>query len=257
MLLPRQFGVFSFISLLFVGSSAVGAATADEFVKKGLEAERQMNLPAALKLFQEAAALKPDDPFILQRISRQYSDSTVNEALPEKRRELSERALVFSQRAYALDPKNPVNVLSMAICYGKLGLYGDTKARVENARLIRKYADEALALNPNYDWAHHVLGRWHYEVTELGGAKRFFVSMLYGGLPKASYAEAILHLQKAVSLAPGVVAHHIELGFAFRAAGRTDEARTEFARGLALPNLEIHDESSKRRATEALRTLAP
>lgn len=232
--------------------AAAAPQTVEQLVKQALEAERRMQPSDALVLFKQAAELKPNDAYLLQHISRQYSDCTVNEPSNDKRRELTEKALTYSQKAYALEPKNPVNVLSLAICYGKLGLYGDAKTRVENARLVRKFADEALALKPDYDWAHHVLGRWHFEVTELGGTKRLFVSMFYGGLPKASYAEAVIHLEKSVELAPTVVSHHVELGFALRAVGRNDEARKHFEKGLQLTSLDIHDEACKERARTAL-----
>lgn len=241
--------------LLLIGTLAVSGAdgtSSDELVKRGLEAESRMDPKAALELFERANALRPNDPFILQRISRQFSDSTVLTASPDEKRRLAEKALAYSQIAYEQAPKDPVNVLSLAICYGKLGLYGGAEEKVKNARMIKKYAEEALALDPNYDWAHHVLGRWHHEVAELGGTKRFLVKLFYGGLPTASFAESVKHLQRAVELAPDTVGHRIELGFAFRAAGRLDEARAELERGLELPAREIHDEPAKRRAREAL-----
>jgi len=236
--------------------SGADATSTDELVKKGLEAESRMDPKAALELFERANALRPNDPFILQRISRQFSDSTVLTASPEEKRRLAEKALAYSQIAYEQAPKDPVNVLSLAICYGKLGLYGGADEKVKNARMIKKYAEEALALDPNYDWAHHVLGRWHHEVAELGGTKRFLVKLFYGGLPTASFADSIKHLQRAVELAPDTVGHRIELGFAYRAAGRLEEARAELERGLNLPAREIHDEPAKRRAREALAAMS-
>lgn len=252
----RWFALSSVIAGLAVltpcALSAGDDVSADSWAQRGLAAEKNRDPLTALGCFQRANELKPGNAFILQRLSRQYSDCTVRESSPEKRRQLSESALLYSRQAYELEPKNPVYVLSMAICYGKLGLYGDARTRVENARLIKQFADEALALDPNYDWAHHVLGRWNREVADLGGAKRFFAGLLYGGLPKASYEEAIRHLEKAVELSPSVAAHHVELGFAYAAAGRQADARREWKAGLALPVREIHDEDAQRRAREAL-----
>jgi len=248
-------GQVTFAVLLLIGTLAASGAdptATDQLIKQGMEAESRMDPKGALELFERANALRPNDPFILQRISRQFSDSTVLTASPDEKRRLAEKALAYSQVAYEQAPKDPVNVLSLAICYGKLGLYGGAEEKVRNARMIKKYAEEALALDPDYDWAHHVLGRWHHEVAELGGTKRFLVKLFYGGLPTASFAESIKHLQRAVELAPDTVGHRIELGFAYRAAGRLDEARAELERGLELPAREIHDEPAKRRAREAL-----
>jgi hypothetical protein len=57
------------------------------------------------------------------------------------------------------------------------------------------------------------------------------------------------------ALAPDTLAHHLELGFAYLAAGRSREAREAFERGLALPEREKHDATAKERALEALRQL--
>ncbi|MBL9204319.1 MAG: hypothetical protein JNN01_04495 [Opitutaceae bacterium] len=243
------------LTLALAPSQGMAASKADDLVQQGLAAESRFDPKQALLLFQQADALRPNDPFILQRISRQYSDATTLTTQPDEKRRLAESALSYSLRAYELQPRNPVNVLSLAICYGKLGLYGDTETKVANARLIKQYAEEALALNPDYDWAHHVLGRWHYEVAELGGTKRLVVRLFYGGLPRASVEEAIRHLERAVQLAPEAVGHHIELGFAYLAAARPANARTAFNQGLTLPDKEIHDSTAKRRAREALAKL--
>lgn len=227
----------------------------ETWIQEARAAERRFDPQAALEKLLKAEQAHPGDAQVLQAISRQYSDSTVSEPSAEKRRALSEKALLYSKRAYDLEPKNPVYTLSLAICYGKLGLYGSNQERVANARLVHQYAEDALKLKPDYDWAHHVLGRWHYEVSELGGAKRFFAGMLYGGLPKASLKEAASHLGKAVELAPNIPAHHIELGQVFLAQGKIQEARFQFERGLALPSLDINDEACKRRAKTALASL--
>jgi tetratricopeptide (TPR) repeat protein len=234
----------------------VFAATADDLVKDGLAAEARLETGAALRLFLEADRLKPNDPFILQKIARQYSDSVVDTRNEAEKKRLAQTALDYSLRAVRLDPTNPENVLSVAVSHGKLAVYSDTRTKIQYSRLIKEEAERALALNPNYDWAHHVLGRWHYEVASLGPTTRFFVRLVYGGLPSASNDAAIVHLEKAVALAPQTLAHHLELGFAYLEAGRDGDARAAFERGLAFPSREKHDEDAKARAQRALSRLA-
>lgn len=227
----------------------------DALVRDALAAEARLDTQASLALFLKAEALRPDDPFILQRIARHYSDSEVDARDPAEKRRLARLALDYSERAYALEPDNPEIVLSLAISHGKLALYSDTRTKIKYSRLVKERAEQALSLDANYDWAHHVLGRWHYEVASLGAATRFFVDLIYGGLPDASPAAAVRHLERAVDLAPETVAHHLELGFAYLAAGRPADAREAFEHGLTLPTREKHDENAKRRAEAALRQL--
>lgn len=241
-------------SLPFTGRAVVSSA--DELIRNALAAEARLETSQALDLFLAAAKARPNDAFVLQKIARQYSDLSVD--LPDEaaKRAAVEKALDYSRRAVALAPNRAENVLSLAICYGKLGLLSDTRDKVRYSRLLREEAERALALDPTYAWAHHVLGRWHYEVADLGFAARWFVTLFYGGLPEASPAEAVRHLERAVTLEPDQLSHRLELGFALLAAGQTERARAAFTEGLAMPSREKHDESSKARARAALARLA-
>lgn len=245
--------------LLFLAGLATSsgfAGTAQELVNAGLAAEAKLDTAAALRHFLAADKLKPQDGFILQKIARQYSDSIVDSHDDNEKKRLAQVALDYSMLAVKFDPDNAENVLSLAICHGKLALYSDAKTKIEYSRLVKEEAERALALDPGYDWAHHVLGRWHHEVASLGATTRFFARLAFGGLPPASKAEAITHLEQAVALSPQTPAHHLELGFALLAASREANARAAFARGLALPSKEKHDEDAKARARRALDRLA-
>lgn len=215
-------------------------------------AEARFDSARALELFRQANAARPDDPHILQQIARQYSDLVVDQQSVEAKRACAQAALDYARRAAALAPRDPVNVLSLAICYGKLAVYSDTRTKVRYSRLVKEHGEQALALDPGYAWAHHVLGRWHYEVAGLGGMARFFANLFYGGVPPASFEQGVAHLQRATELEPDELNHWIDLGFAYRAAGRMEEARAAWARGLAMPDRGKHDAAAKLRARNAM-----
>ncbi|MDP3071187.1 MAG: hypothetical protein Q8N18_12930 [Opitutaceae bacterium] len=231
------------------------ASDVDAILRAAAAAEKRFDSSAALALFQQADAARPGDAFIQQKLSRQYSDLTLETADLEEKKRLCTEALEHARRAVALQPNDAVNVLSLAICHGKLGLYSDTRTKIEYSRLVKEQAERTLTLDPSYDYAHHVLGRWHYEVASLGAATRFFVRLIYGGLPPASTAEAVRHLRRAVELAPQLPAHRVELGFALLADGQHDLARDTFTQALALPQQEKYDDEAWRRAREALARL--
>jgi tetratricopeptide (TPR) repeat protein len=222
---------------------------------EALAAEARLDSRAALQLYEQAEAARPKDAFILQKIARQYSDLVVEQPDVEAKKHYAQTALDYAQRAVALQPDNAVNVLSLAVCHGKLAVYSDTKTKIRYSRLVKEEAERALALDPTYAWAHHLLGRWHYEVADLGATSKLFVRLLYGGLPPASFDEGIRHLRRATELEPDELNHWLELGFAHAAAGRTDAARVEWTRGLAMPSRSKHDEPAKQRARAALARL--
>ncbi len=230
----------------------VAAADDAALLDRALQAEAELRSQDALELFLQLEQQRPNDPAILQDIAQQYSDAIVDLTDEDEKRRYAEQAITYAQRAVELEPDNAVNVLSVAVARGKLATYSDNRAKVSLSRLIKKDAERALDLDPDYAWAHHVLGRWHREVADLGSVARFFVRLIYGGLPDASYEDAIVHLERAVKLEPGALAHHLELGFSYQAVGRTEEARKQLEYGLQLPSQKKHDELAKARARREL-----
>ncbi|MCF3651228.1 hypothetical protein [Synoicihabitans lomoniglobus] len=227
-------------------------ADADTLIAQAIAAEQALQSETALALFLQAEKARPDDPLLLQKIARQYSDSIVDLESKSEQRRYAEQALAYSQRAIDLDPDDPVNVLSRAVSRGKLALFSNTRTKIEYSRLIKTDAERAIALDPDYAWAHHVLGRWHREVATLGTVAQWYVGLVYGGLPEASVTAAVSQLERAVELEPDNLNHHLELGLAYQAAGRNDDARRALEYGLGLPSREKHDDVAKSRARRAL-----
>ena len=143
---------------LFGAARAADVATP---LARATEAEAQGRVADALTHYLEAERLSPADPILLQKIARQYSDLCLDPGTSDARRALATQALTYAERAVQLAPNDAVNVLSVAISYGKLALFSDAADKVRYSRLIKENAERALALDPNYDFAHHVLGRWH------------------------------------------------------------------------------------------------
>ena len=231
------------------------AADVAALLEQAQAAEARLDSARALELFIQADSAQPDDAFILQKIAKQYSDLVPDQTTREAKKDYALRALAFARRSFDLEPTNAVHALSLTICHGHIAVVSDARTKVEMSRLIKEDAERALRLDPNYAWAHHVLGRWHYEVAGLSGVARFFARMLYGGLPPASFDEGIAHLRRATELDSGELNHWIDLGFAYQAAGRMAEARTAWDRGLALPARSKHDPVAKRRVRDVLANL--
>ena len=232
--------------------AATSAATTDTLLQSALAAEARFDSQSALELFLKAVSARPDDAFLLQKVARQYSDLSFDTKDRTEQKRLCTEALSFAKRSVALEPQNAVNVLSLAICYGKLAALSDTRTKIEYSRLVKSSAEQALALDPDYDYAHHVLGRWHYEVATLGAATRLIVRLVYGSLPDASTAEAVRFLQRAAELAPHLPAHRVELGFALLANRQRDAAKLAFEQTLAMPQREKYDEEARQRARSTL-----
>jgi tetratricopeptide (TPR) repeat protein len=246
-LLTAAFALFAFAASAHSDIAAL-VAQGDAF-------DAKLDNAQALKAYLEAERLGAKDADTLYRIARQYALSMNDTTSEGMKRDLGETALAYAKRAIAANPNHAKAQLSAAICYGRLVSLSNSKTRVEYSRLIKEHADIALKLDPTDSYAWHVLGVWNYELAKIGPVMRGVVRMVYGAIPPASNEEAARLLQKAVSLAPERVSHHVELGRVYLALDKKDEARAELERGLALPDREKDDPESKRRAEEALREM--
>ncbi len=238
--------------LLLATTFSAASVPVDDFLREALAAEARLDSSRALEFFQQADAAKPNDAFILQKIAKQYSDMVPDQPTDAGKKQFAQRGLDYAQRSYELEPTNAIYALSLAICHGHLALVSDIRTKVEYSRRIKEEAERSIQLDPNYAWAHHLLGRWHYEVASLGMTARFFARLLYSGIPPASFEEGIIHLKRATELAPDELNHWIDLGFAYAANGQKSEARKNWEHGLAMPNRSKHDATAKQRAQAAL-----
>jgi tetratricopeptide (TPR) repeat protein len=244
--------------LLAAGASLTGHAEIPPvlpLLREAEAAEARLDSARALELYLQIETARPTDARVLRKIARQYSDLAVDLPDPARQKATVQQALAYARRAVELEPQNAENVLSVAVCLGKLAVLGTTREKVAFSRLVHEHAARALMLDPDYAWAHHLLGRWHREVSELTTTARLFVRLFYGGLPDASVTEARRHLQRAVELEPRQLQHQLELGFALLADHEPARARDAFHAGLAMPSRDKHDEPAKARARAALEQL--
>jgi tetratricopeptide (TPR) repeat protein len=239
----------------FLFASAFAHADVAELLKQGDAFDAQLDNAQALKSYLQAEKLGAADPDTLTHIARQYALLMNDAKSDEEQRRLGERALEYSKRAVATDPEHAKSLLSVAICYGRLIRFQDTRTKVEYSRFVKEFADRALKIDPADSYAWHVLGAWNYELAQMGAFSRAFVKVVYGGIPPASNEEAERLFRKAVTLAPDRVSHHAELGRTLAVLGRKNEARLELNKALSLPSREKDDPESKKRASETLARL--
>lgn len=241
--------------LLALAALAARAESQEELCARARAAEARLDSAAALEAYVAADRLAPNQAAILQAIARQYSDLVVDAPTEAGKKQRAQRALAYAERAYALNPRDPVIVLSLAICHGTLAQYSDVATKVRYSRLVKSETEEALALDPDYAWAHHVLGRWHCEMAGLSRTGKFFVNLIYGRLPDASTRTGVAELERAVALAPHELSHQVELGFAYLADGQKTLAQARLRAALELPARAKHDRLEIDRARAALAKL--
>src|SRR5438874_8987629 len=87
----------------------------------------------------------------------------------------------YAERAIRADSTQADGHYALAMVLGRLSRTKGSKERVRYAKIIYDEATRAVQINPNHNFAHHVLGAWNAEVERLGSFQRFFAKTLFGG----------------------------------------------------------------------------
>ena len=237
--------------LLLTTTSLVFSQSASEWKTKGDGFDSSGKTKEALAAYQNALKKDPNNADILVKIGKQYGDMMPSLGGAAKK-EAGRKSLQYSRMAVAADPKSSDSHLAVALSLGKNTEFMGNKEKLEASREIKAKAETALRLNPKSDYAHHMLGRWHQEMADIGGASRLIAKVIYGGVPKGSYQEALRHFDSARKINTRRLIHQTEYGRTLAMMGRDAEARTEIQKGLDMPNREADDGESKARGRETL-----
>ncbi len=168
------------------------------------------------------------------------------------KRELGLEALKLARESVAADDSNSEAHLSVAITVGKLSFLKSARERIKDAGEIRDEAERAIELDAGNSLAWFVLGRWNYELANLGGGTKFFAETFFGKMPDASNERAVECLERAVALDGDRAMYRAELGRAYLAVGDDAKAEKELAAALDLKPVDQEERDSQERARKAL-----
>lgn len=255
MKIARDIISLSFACLLFsnLGIFAQAASLTNSLEQADLAVKRD-DLQEALGIYDTAqrACTNAADLCVL---SRRYCDLTYLTNSIAVQKDLLARATACAQQAVEDDPTNATAHASLAVCYAKSCNLADIKTELAYSKLFKEEADKAIALDPNQDIAYYLLGRWNYGIANVGLFSRAYVKMIYGGLPKASFQDAIYNFKKAVALAPNHILNHAGLAMAYEAVGDKKLEIAELEKCCALKPQGPEDIEAMRDAQKKLAAL--
>ncbi len=232
-----------------------GAQTVAEWMRQGDELDAKLRTKEALAAYQEAEKLGAPSAALLHRLAKQYGLSMNDAGTEAGKKAAGEQALAYARRSVAADPKDADARVALAICYGRLARFQETKVQIAWSRLIREAAEEGLRLNPKHELGCYVLGSWHLAMAQLNPVKRGLARLIYGAMPEASLAEAVGYYKRAIALNPARMASYVDLGICYEAMGEEQQARQMLQKGLAMPDRDRDDPVVRARGAEALKDL--
>jgi tetratricopeptide (TPR) repeat protein len=192
---------------------------------------------------QFKADLEADPSSAEALIGASYYASRIGNRQPEGPRKIFfEEAIALAEEALDRYPERADAHLAMAIAQGRLALIAPARVRMEASQAIRRYAESALAIDPELAGAWHIIGLWHFRMANLSNAERDAGLALYGHAPTgASMDSSLVYLERAVDLRPDFLLYRYNHIRALRLAGHKQEAETALDALLALPPITPDD----------------
>jgi len=178
----------------------------------------------ALQKYKEVLRHQPINLNALCRASDLCSRIGHREESKAKRADYYKAARTYAEVALKVNPQSAEANFVMAVAMGRMALISSGREKIEAVNEIKKYAENAIRLDPRDFKGYHVLGKWHYEVSNLSAVERTAAKIFFGGLPKASLKESIWYYEKSKSLFPELNLNYLELAKAYHRNNENQKA---------------------------------
>jgi len=224
----------------------------NSLIQDAAKLEKEQKELQALKKYTEAQKLKPTDLHVLYKCSELYSRIGVRETNTVNRDQYYKSSLAFAQMAYKYYPQSDDANVAMSMALGRLALTRSGKEKVSTVKEIKTYADNAIRINPKNFKAWHIIGKWNYEVSNLGFFEKAAIKLIYGGLPNSSFSESVKAYEKVKELNPYFGSNYLELAKAYHKLNDNINAQKNLNYVIAMPNYTEEDPIIKTKATQLL-----
>lgn len=207
----------------------------------------------ALQKYIEIQRLQPSNLTALCKVSELYSLVGRRQPGTDKQKSYFKSARSYAQQALKLNPSSAEANFVMAFAMGRMVIVSSGEEKIKAVKEIKVYAEKCLQLDPSNFKAYHILGRWHFEVSDLSSFEKWLVKVMYGSLPPASLADAIANYEKSKQLDPGLSVNYLELAKCYHRKEDNKKAAEYLHQLLKLPNRMADDPTVKKEATALLK----
>ncbi|MDR9415798.1 MAG: hypothetical protein RI564_05910 [Gracilimonas sp.] len=163
----------------------------------------QSNETEALESYLEVLKFDKDNFEALWHISLLYARIGYRFESEQKMRTYYQRSLDYAEEVLNKYPEEGKAHFVYAVANGRISDISGSGERVEKSHVIKKHAEKAVDMMPDYAPAWHLLGLWHSKVANVGSAQKLAAGVFSKGLPKgATNQKAVEYIQKAMDLEP-------------------------------------------------------
>jgi tetratricopeptide (TPR) repeat protein len=248
--------VIPFVLLLFILPYENRAQDIKLLLKEAQQYEAKFNDKEALHRYIEILRFNPDHFAALCKSSELHALVGRRQPTKEKQADYYKMAKAYAQHALKVNAGHAESNFVMAFALGRIALISSSREEKINAvKDIKTYAEKAIQLDPSHYKAYHVLGKWHYEVSDLNSVERWLLKVAYGSLPKSSLDLAIRNYEKSKQLKPGFLLNYLSLAKAYKRNDQEKKAIELLNTMMRLPPTSSNDVTIKAEGKKLLEDL--
>jgi tetratricopeptide (TPR) repeat protein len=223
------------IFLMILMPVLVQSQDLQQLQKEATAAEATLQDEQAFQKYQQINKLQPADIAVLCKCSELACKIGNRHAAKETQIKYYTVARRYAEQALQLNAAHADANFVMSLAMGRMALVSGGRTQVEAVKGIKIYADKTIQLNPADYRGYHVLGKWNYEIANLGAFKRTAVKLFYGAFPDASFDQAKRYYQKSVLLNPGFNLNYLELAKVYVKLDQQNQAIACLQKLLVMP----------------------
>lgn len=231
------------------------AQDVNALIKEAQQLESATKEKEALQKYLDVLRLQPNHLTALCKASELYNTLGKRQATKSSQKEYYRTAKTYAQKALQVNPNSVDANFAMSLAMGRMALISSGEEKINAVKDIRTYAEKTIRLDPNSFKGYHVLGKWHYEVSNLNALEKWLVKVTYGGLPKASLDEAMQYFEKSKQLNPAFLLNYLELARCYERKDEDKKAIALLETMLRMPNTLPDDATVKNQGKELLNDL--
>jgi hypothetical protein len=248
----KRFLVFAFTIISF----STFAQDIAVQIKEAENLERQFKEDLAYEKYRSLGVSNPNEIKFQVKAALLAMSNAARQKDKNQKKMYTEMAKTHAEKALGLNANSADANYAMAVVSGGMTeVVEENKKKIEYVKLIKTYADKALSIDPNHPRANHVLGKWHYEVSELGWIKKAAVKAIFGGMPEASIETAITLMEKCRTLDQYYMLNYFDLAKAYEAADKPEKELEVLNKLVKLPILTADDARLKEEGKKMLKEM--
>lgn len=245
--------LFFFIS--FFLSLTARTQTEQQLIQQAESQEMALQEDRALETLKKVIKMNPRNYLALWKASELCSRVGNRQPTVKMKQEFFSTGKSYAESAIKINPAEADGYYALSVAMGRLALSGSGKERINAVKEIRSNAEKAIKINPQHGRAWHVIGKWHYEVSNLNFFEKAGVKLIYGGLPPASLQESLAAYEKARMYETNFALNYLELAKAYKRSGKEKKAIELLKILPSVPNKTADDTRIKKEGLRLLKDL--